>query len=77
MTQLAPFINIPGKLVKYYKQINIWAEEDAGKMSNIDFPSKQHIKPFLKIVLTRDIFTKAISFGSVVLFQEHAHCPIL
>lgn len=40
MTQLAPFINIPGKLVKYYKQTNIWAEEDAGKMSNIDFPSK-------------------------------------
>lgn len=48
MTQLAPFINIPGKLVKYYKQTNIWAEEDAGKMSNIDFPSKQHIKTIFK-----------------------------
>lgn len=43
-TQLTPFINIPGKLVKYYKQTNIWAEEDAGKMSNIDFSLKQHIK---------------------------------
>lgn len=61
MTQLAPFISIPGKLVKSYKQTNIWAEDDAGKMNTIDFPSKQHIKTIFKAVPTRNFVTKGIS----------------
>lgn len=44
MTQVAPCINIQWK----NKQTNIWAEKDADKMSNTNFPSKQHAKSVFK-----------------------------
>lgn len=65
----------PWKLAKYYKQINIWAEEGAGKTSNIDFPSKHHVKTIFKSSANKEHFYYGNIFWGCSLIRRICSLP--